>query len=136
MAAYSRPDVDYIMALTGVNMGMLGVSEGEFRSSLDLLLPGAEAETTARVTQARFESNALEDFEAQLLQDAVSFRTAGRALRPQATRRAGGTHHPTWQVSSEELRTERLEAFAEARKLEGLFIGGTERAKVLARPRG
>jgi hypothetical protein len=133
---YTDPDVEYIVTLTGIHGGMLGLSDSEFESRLGTLLPGARYETIARVTQTRFDDSNLDPYEVGLLQDAVSFRVAGRFLRGPAARKASGTNVPTWQVDANQLTEQRLENFAEARKLEGLFIGGSERLKVLARPRG
>ncbi len=132
---YTRPDLEYIIYLTGINGQMLGLAQPEFEARLTLLADGAEAETIARVTKARFDA-VTEEHEIRLLQDAVANRIAGRFLKGPASRKASGTNTPVWQIDANQLREERLECFSEARKLEGLFIGGVQRNRVLARPRG
>ncbi len=133
---YSRPELDYVINLTGINPVMLGLAQPEFEARLMQLAPGAEAETCGRVTQDRFEATDLEQFEVILLQDAVANRIAARYLKGPASRKASGTNTPVWQVDANQLREERIECLAEARKLEGLFMGGIDRKRVLARPRG
>lgn len=128
--SYDPPDADYIKLVTGLNEKIEEESEAALDARLLLLLPAAEAITSARITRALFISSNHTEDKAQLIRDAVTYRVGAFFLRRQAGLVGTGTHadHP---MELSDLLDASREWAAVARELELLVMDEKYRERAL-----
>jgi len=130
---YETPTTNYIRLRTGITEDVEKLSPSQLNSKFLGLIPAAEAKVALRVTIPKFISTTLNEYERQALIDAVALRVGAMYLARPEVQDATGSEQPR-TMDGRTISEVRVDLNLEARSLEALVIGGSERLRALARP--